>query len=50
MTFHDATIVLIGLAFKAVKLSTLGGATTTWAVFLAVVIGSPNALLISGSR
>ncbi len=50
LNLHDATIVLVGLAFKAVKLSALGGATTTFAVFAAVIIGSPNALLISGSR
>jgi PCFT/HCP family folate transporter-like MFS transporter 1/3 len=46
----DATLVLIGIAFKVVRLLIMAFSTHTWMVFLSVVAGCPSAMIISGVK
>ena len=44
---HDTTLVLIGIAFKIVRLLVISFSSYTWLVYLSVVVGCPSALIIS---
>jgi len=46
----DITLVAVGLAFKAVRLAMLSYGQYTWMIFVAVIVGCPNALVVSSSR
>ena len=50
LDLNDLTLVLIGLAFKMLRLMVLAFSTETWMVYLSVVVGCPSAMIISGAK